>query len=89
MRASRSLPLMGILLAQAATALIVPTIEAPPMTDALHLGDTIRDVKRSVGRYVKSLLGMGLYDDELEYYGDYESYGGVSSIFNTDSVYER
>lgn len=76
MRASR--PLMGILLVQTAASLIVPTPEAPPLTNALALGDTIRHLKRVVGGYVTRLLSLGLHD-ELEYYGDYESYGGVSS----------
>lgn len=78
----------AISLVLTATAVMVPTPDAPPETIQHYVGGVILDWKQRVESQVKRLLGLFIRD-ELVYHGDYSSYGSVSpapGAFNCISV---
>lgn len=70
--------LTGVFLIQTAVAVIVPTPGAPLEPNQRRVGGTIRALKRNAEGHLKRFLGLAVRD-ELIYYGDYSSYGTVSS----------
>lgn len=75
MRTSRCLGAV-LLFQTAATSIVLPP-QAHPERNGRRIEDIAHGLKRVVGDYVKGLFGLG-GRDELDYYGDYQSYGSVS-----------